>query len=133
MLTSKVVHILRFGKGDLQMKKYRTLGTAVLLSTMVAISAPAPAAAVTLPEARASVIDLLTTRIAQLQVERDAAFAIYSYTSLSVAEREAARLDYQAICARQFKLNAQSRRIRFLPLRSLLALEAYLIPLVSPA
>jgi hypothetical protein len=81
---------------------------------------------------RLSVITLLSTRIDQLQVERDAALAIYQDTSLTTAQREAARIEYTAVCARQYKLTAQSRRISRLPLRSLVALEAYLIPLVSP-
>lgn len=100
---------------------------------LVSLALAAPAAATTVVEARASVVSLLDTRLAQLQIERDAALAIYQDTSLSAAERNAARAEYQSICARQYKLNAQSRRIGRLPLRSLLILEAYLITLVSPA
>lgn len=107
--------------------------TALVLSAMLTLHMPATANAATAPEVRASIITLIGQRIDQLQVEREAALAIYNNTSLSTAEREAARLEYQAICARQWQLTSQSRRIRRLPLNSLLSLEAYLLNLVSPA
>lgn len=104
----------------------------VVLGAMLAVQAPAISQASTVPELRFSVITLISTRIDQLQVERDAALAAYRDTSLSFAERLAAGAEYRAVCARQYKLRAQARRISRLPRRALLALETFLTDLVSP-
>lgn len=111
---------------------YKKAIAAALLSAAFVFQTPAASQAATAPELRASIISLISTRIAQLQVERDAALAAYRDSSLSRAERRAAGAEYRAICARQYKLTAQSRRIGRLPVRSLASLEAYLLNLVSP-